>query len=139
MKMLNRTPLLAAAVWLTAASPALAQATGGGGSNLEPLAQAILDLLTGNVARIFAAIAVVIVGYLYWAGRGSAQACIGRLAAMVLIRPKDALHQQAKHPQRAIPGPSGLIAWPPNPLQPMNLRTSFQTANVYFEAALQPT
>ena len=73
MKMLNRTPLLAAAVWLVSASPALAQATGGGGSNLEPLAQAILDLLTGNVARIFAAIAVVIVGYLYWAGRGSAQ------------------------------------------------------------------
>lgn len=51
-------------------SPAMAA---GGTSNLEPLAQAILDLLTGNVARIFAAIAVVIVGYLYWAGRGSAQ------------------------------------------------------------------
>lgn len=69
MPMAGRMAVVMAGAALLAA-PAHAA---GGTSNLEPLAQAILDLLTGNVARIFAAIAVVIVGYLYWAGRGSAQ------------------------------------------------------------------
>lgn len=64
--------LVSAGLWLASSSAAYAQSSGGG-NNLEPLAQAILDLLTGNVARIFAAIAVVLVGYLYWAGKGSAQ------------------------------------------------------------------
>lgn len=67
----GRKGLIASFVWVSLTTPALAQ-DAGGASNLEPLAQAILDLLTGNVARIFAAIALVVVGYLYWAGRGSA-------------------------------------------------------------------
>lgn len=65
----GRNGLLIAFFWLAMTAPARAA---GGTANLEPLAQGILDLLTGNIAKIFATIAVVIVGYLYWAGRGSA-------------------------------------------------------------------
>lgn len=59
--------------------PALAQ------SNINNMARAILDLLTGPLARTFAAIAVVVVGFLYFTGRGSAQALVSVIVGCFLV------------------------------------------------------
>jgi type IV secretion system protein VirB2 len=59
--------------------PAFAQ------SNVNNMARAILDLLTGPLARTFAAIAVVVCGFLYFTGRGSAQALISVIVGCFLV------------------------------------------------------
>jgi len=56
------TATLACAVSLAAAGPALAAA------NVEGLLQNVVDLLTGNTARLLAVLAVVIVGVLWMFG-----------------------------------------------------------------------
>jgi len=69
---LRRTPRLqrflaigsvATAASLTFASPAFAQA-----ANIEGLLQNVVDMLTGNTARLLAVLAVVIVGVLWMFG-----------------------------------------------------------------------
>lgn len=57
---------LALTMTLTA-EPAFAQA------NVESMAQSILDLLTGTLAKTVATIAFVIVGYSYWLGKAGLQ------------------------------------------------------------------
>ena len=59
--------------------PAFAQ------SNVNNMARAILDLLTGPLARTFAAIGVVVVGFLYFTGRGSAQALVSVIVGCFLV------------------------------------------------------
>lgn len=44
------------------AHPALAQSVGGVGGNVETFLQNVVSLLTGNVARLLAVIAVILVG-----------------------------------------------------------------------------
>jgi len=56
------TAALACAASLTAAGPAFAAA------NVEGLLQNVVDLLTGNTARLLAVLAVVIVGVLWMFG-----------------------------------------------------------------------
>lgn len=45
-------------------------------ANVENMAQQVLDLLTGTLAKTFATIAFVVCGFLYFTGRGSAAALI---------------------------------------------------------------
>lgn len=56
------TLLLAASFTVALAHPAFAQSVGGVGGNVETFLQNVVDLLTGNVARLLAVIAVVLVG-----------------------------------------------------------------------------
>ena len=56
------TAALAAAVSLAAAGPAFASA------NVEGLLQNVVDMLTGNTARLLAILAVVVVGILWMFG-----------------------------------------------------------------------
>lgn len=56
------TTALAGLVSLTAASPAFASA------NVEGLLQNVVDMLTGNTARLLAVLAVVVVGVLWMFG-----------------------------------------------------------------------
>ena len=63
------------------AEPAFA-ATGG---NIENMANAILDLLTGPLAKTAAAIAIVVCGYMYFTGRGSAQLLVTVIVGCFLV------------------------------------------------------
>lgn len=56
------TLLLAATFTVALAHPAFAQSIGGVGGNVETFLQNVVNLLTGNVARLLAVIAVVLVG-----------------------------------------------------------------------------
>ena len=56
------TLLLAVSFTIALAHPAFAQSVGGVGGNVETFLQNVVDLLTGNVARLLAVIAVVLVG-----------------------------------------------------------------------------
>ncbi|CAN7621730.1 TrbC/VirB2 family protein [Phenylobacterium sp. LjRoot219] len=49
--------------------PAFAQSVGGVGGNIEGFLQNVVDLLTGNVARLLAVIAVVLVGIAWMFGQ----------------------------------------------------------------------
>jgi len=50
------------------ASPALAQSTGGD-NNLISFVQGILDILTGDLAKVLATLVLVVLGFLSWTGR----------------------------------------------------------------------
>lgn len=54
-------------------------------ANVENMAQSILDLLTGNLAKTFASIAFVICGFLYFTGRGSASALISVIIGCFIV------------------------------------------------------
>lgn len=54
-------------------------------SNINNMAQNILALLTGPLAKTFAAIAVVIAGFLYFTGRGSAQTLVSIIVGCFLV------------------------------------------------------
>jgi type IV secretion system protein VirB2 len=57
------TVMLAASFTIALAHPAFAQSVGGGvGGNVETFLQNVVTLLTGNVARLLAVIAIVLVG-----------------------------------------------------------------------------
>jgi type IV secretion system protein VirB2 len=56
------TLMLAVSFAAALGPPALAQSVGGVGGNVETFLQNVVDLLTGNVARLLAVIAVVLVG-----------------------------------------------------------------------------
>lgn len=56
------TVVLAASFTIALAHPAFAQSVGGVGGNVETFLQNVVNLLTGNVARLLAVIAVVLVG-----------------------------------------------------------------------------
>lgn len=69
---LRTSGTLALAAGLAAAlhHPAFAQSVGGGvGGNIESFLQNVVDLLTGNVARLLAVIAVVLVGVAWMFGQ----------------------------------------------------------------------
>ena len=63
MKRLLAVGSIATAASLILASPAFAQA-----ANIEGLLQNVVDMLTGNTARLLAVLAVVIVGVLWMFG-----------------------------------------------------------------------
>lgn len=54
-------------------------------SNINNMAETILTLLTGPLAKTFAAIAVVIAGFLYFTGRGSAQVLVSIIVGCFLV------------------------------------------------------
>ena len=54
-------------------------------SNVNNMAESILTLLTGPLAKTFAAIAVVIAGFLYFTGRGSAQTLVSIIVGFFLV------------------------------------------------------
>lgn len=54
-------------------------------SNVNNMAEAILTLLTGPLAKTFATIAVVITGFLYFTGRGSAQTLVSIIVGCFLV------------------------------------------------------
>ena len=54
-------------------------------SNINNMAESILNLLTGPLARTFAAIAVVVAGFLYFTGRGSAQTLVSIIVGCFLV------------------------------------------------------
>lgn len=54
-------------------------------SNVNNMAESILTLLTGPLAKTFAAIAVVIAGFLYFTGRGSAQVLVSIIVGCFLV------------------------------------------------------
>jgi type IV secretion system protein VirB2 len=63
------TIVAAALVAVAVAQPAFAQSVGGGvGGNVEGFLQNVVTLLTGNVARLLATIAVIIVGVAWMFG-----------------------------------------------------------------------
>jgi len=64
------TLVATALVALAVAQPAFAQSVGGGavGGNVESFLQNVVTLLTGNVARLLATIAVIIVGVAWMFG-----------------------------------------------------------------------
>lgn len=67
---LTRTLLSLGAIGLSmllVTEPALAQ----GAANIQSMAESILDLLTGPLAKTLATIGLVVVGYMYWTGRAS--------------------------------------------------------------------
>jgi type IV secretory pathway VirB2 component (pilin) len=66
-------------VSLFAAQPALAQA------NIEGMANNILNLLTGPLARTFATIALVVVGFLFFTGRGSMGSLVTVLVGVFIV------------------------------------------------------
>ena len=64
---------------LSAPFPALAQASA------EGIAQSIFGLLTGQLAKTFAAIAFVICGYLFFMGRMQAAALVSVIVGCLII------------------------------------------------------
>lgn len=54
-------------------------------SNVNNMAESILTLLTGPLAKTFAAIAVVVAGFLYFTGRGSAQTLVSIIVGCFLV------------------------------------------------------
>lgn len=79
IKSLGEGLVLSAFVSLMLATPAHAQA------NVENMAQSILNLLTGTLAKTAATIALVIVGYMYWAGRASLQLLITVIVGVFIV------------------------------------------------------
>src|ERR1700756_2899368 len=63
------TVLLAASFTIALAHPAFAQTAGGAvGGNVETFLQNVVNLLTGNVARLLATLAVIVVGVAWMFG-----------------------------------------------------------------------
>jgi type IV secretion system protein VirB2 len=62
------TVLLAASFTVAVAHPAFAQSVGGVGGNVESFLQNVVTLLTGNVARLLATLAVIVVGIAWMFG-----------------------------------------------------------------------
>jgi type IV secretory pathway VirB2 component (pilin) len=54
-------------------------------ANIENMAQQILDLLTGSLAKVFATIAFVICGFLYFTGRGNVSALISVIIGCFIV------------------------------------------------------
>lgn len=66
---------------LVLAEPAFAQ----GGSPFESIAQYIVDILTGGLARIAAVLVIAILGYLAWAGLITVGAAFRAILGIILI------------------------------------------------------
>ena len=62
--------------------PAYAQSSG---ANLEGIAQKILDIVTGPVAKILAILAVVFVGFLFFTGRGNVLALVTVIIGIAIV------------------------------------------------------
>ena len=79
-------PLLALALLMVALTfvfpdPAFAQSSGG----IENIAQAVLDIVTGPVAKILAIIAVAVVGFLFFTGRGNVAALVTVIIGIAIV------------------------------------------------------
>lgn len=89
MKTINKsnmaTRLLAVGLLASfSARPALAQSTGGE-NNLISLIQGILDLLTGDLAKVIATLVLVVLGFLSWTGTIPRQYFFGFLVGCFLV------------------------------------------------------
>lgn len=76
--------LLAGAVVLLAADPALAQGVGGGGS-LETFLTNIVNIITGRVGQLIAVIAIAISGVAWMMGAASPRAFFGTVAGVAIV------------------------------------------------------
>jgi type IV secretory pathway VirB2 component (pilin) len=68
LKRAGPTILLATLTFCAAASPALAQATGGTGGNIGTFIQNIISILNSNVIRGLAVIAIIVTGIAWMFG-----------------------------------------------------------------------
>ena len=67
----------------TFAFPDAAHAQSSGG--IENIAQAVLDIVTGPVAKTLSIIAVAIVGFLFFTGRANAQALVTVIIGIAIV------------------------------------------------------
>ena len=68
-------------LFLVVAEPAFAQ----GGSPFESIAQYIVDILTGGLARIAAVLAIAVLGYLAWVGLMTFRGAFNAILGIILV------------------------------------------------------
>lgn len=74
-----RVVALAVLLSVALATPAYAQ------SNVNNMAQSVLNLVTGTLAKIVAALSFAWVGYRFWIGRASIEALMSTVAGCFLV------------------------------------------------------
>lgn len=73
--------ILVVALTIIFPDPAFAQSSGG----IENIAQAVLDIVTGPVAKVLAVIAVAVVGFLFFTGRGNVGALVTVIIGIAIV------------------------------------------------------